>query len=460
MEEVVLMAIDSTGAERRVLVDTNGSLIVSPVTISSLPSLPAGSNVIGKVDIQDGSGNPLSSTSGALDVEIQNFPATQAISGTVAVSNFPSAYAVTQSTSPWIVDASGSTVPVSGPLTDAQLRASAISVDASGTTVPVNVQNSSVAVTGTFWQATQPVSGTVSVSGTVAVSQSGSWSISVSNFPATQLVSGTVAAIQSGTWNIGTLTSITDSVAVTGTFWQATQPISGTVEIGTSSGAFSYALNQDSSGNVGVNVENSVAVTGTFYQTTQPVSIATMPTTPVTGTFWQTTQPVSGTITANAGTGTFSVDASGYTVPVSGTFWQTTQPVSVASLPALGSGSTFQQVPATSGGMGLPYSASLTSTKAQVKGAAGQIYGWIIVNNGSALCYIQVFNKLSTNVTVGTTAPDFVIPIPAPASGTGGAGVAQSIDLGIAMTTGITVACTTTRTGATSATCDVLFYYN
>lgn len=37
------------------------------------------------------------------------------------------------------------------------------------------------------------------------------------------------------------------------------------------------------------------AVTGTFYQATQPVSIATMPTTPVTGTFWQTTQPVSGT---------------------------------------------------------------------------------------------------------------------------------------------------------------------
>jgi len=35
------------------------------------------------------------------------------------------------------------------------------------------------------------------------------------------------------------------------------------------------------------------AVSGTFYQATQPVSIATMPSTPVTGTFWQTTQPVS-----------------------------------------------------------------------------------------------------------------------------------------------------------------------
>ena len=40
---------------------------------------------------------------------------------------------------------------------------------------------------------------------------------------------------------------------------------------------------------------DAVAVTGTFYQTTQPVSIATMPTTPVTGTFYQATQPVSGT---------------------------------------------------------------------------------------------------------------------------------------------------------------------
>lgn len=37
------------------------------------------------------------------------------------------------------------------------------------------------------------------------------------------------------------------------------------------------------------------AVTGTFFQATQPVSIASMPSTPVTGTFWQTTQPISAT---------------------------------------------------------------------------------------------------------------------------------------------------------------------
>lgn len=79
-------------------------------------------------------------------------------------------------------------------------------------------QNESLAVTGTFWQAIQPVSG----------------SVSVSNFPASQ--------------------------AVTGVFWQSVQPVSGT-----------------------------------FWQSTQPVSVASMPSTPVTGTFWQATQPVSGT---------------------------------------------------------------------------------------------------------------------------------------------------------------------
>ena len=50
---------------------------------------------------------------------------------------------------------------------------------------------------------------------------------------------------------------------------------------------------------------------------------------PVVGAFFQTTQPVSGTVTANAGTGTMAVSlATAPTTPVTGTFFQTTQPVS------------------------------------------------------------------------------------------------------------------------------------
>jgi len=137
-------------------------------------------------------------------------------------------------------------------------------------------------------------------------------------------------AIPAGTNVIGhVIVDTAPSTAVTGTFWQATQPVSGT-----------------------------------FWQTTQPVSLATAPTTPVTGTFWQATQPVSiaslpsGAVT-NAGT--FAVQAAATlaaettkvigTVNQGGTWtvqpgntanttaWKVdgsavTQPVSVASIPS------------------------------------------------------------------------------------------------------------------------------
>lgn len=162
-------------------------------------------------------------------------------------------------------------------------------------------QQGSVAVTGTFWQATQPVSGTfwqatqpVSIATLPAlatgsnvigaVTQSGTWTVAGSG---SFTVAGTVTANQGGApWTMkpdGTAWTLTGtaanvnvtnaSIAVTGTFWQATQPVSGTVAVS--------------------NFPASQAVTGTFWQATQPVSIATMPTTPVTGTFWQATQPVS-----------------------------------------------------------------------------------------------------------------------------------------------------------------------
>jgi hypothetical protein len=92
-------------------------------------------------------------------------------------------------------------------------------------------------------------------------------------------------------------------------------PIQGTVSIG-SNGTVSLSANTLSalenitvSGSVSVgNFPASQAVTGTFWQTTQPVSIASMPSTPVTGTFWQTTQPVSGTVTVQDGGGSITVD--------------------------------------------------------------------------------------------------------------------------------------------------------
>ncbi len=120
--------------------------------------------------------------------------------------------------------------PGSG-LTDAQLRA---------TPVPMSISSSvPIAVTGTFWQATQPVSGTVGISNSFLLDATFTGRINTLGQKAmaastpvviasdqSALTIATHAVTQSGTWNIGTLTSITNPVAVTGTFFQATQPIS------------------------------------------------------------------------------------------------------------------------------------------------------------------------------------------------------------------------------------------
>lgn len=136
-----------------------------------------------------------------------------------------------------------------------------------------------------------------------------SGSVSVSNFPATQPVSGSF-------WQT--------TQPVSGTFWQSVQPVS-------QSGNWTQAIS---------NWPASQAVTGTFWQATQPVSIATMPTTPVTGTFWPPTQPVSGTFWQ--ATQPVSI-ASMPSTPVTGTFWQATQPVSIASMPTTAvTGNFFQ----------------------------------------------------------------------------------------------------------------------
>ena len=125
---------------------------------------------------------------GLTDTELRASPVP--VSGTVAA---------TQSTSPWVVSAASLPLP-SGAATAANQAteiASLSSIDSKLT--------SPLAVTGPLTD------------------------VQLRNSPVP--VSGTVAATQSGTWNIGALTSITNPVAVTGTFWQTTQPVSGTVAV-------------------------------------------------------------------------------------------------------------------------------------------------------------------------------------------------------------------------------------
>ncbi|MCA3068120.1 MAG: hypothetical protein ING73_14490 [Rhodocyclaceae bacterium] len=76
------------------------------------------------------------------------------------------------------------------------------------------------------------IGGTVNANISGAVSQSGAWSVAVNNFPATQPVSFTWAGLTDAQLRASPVpvslasTTITGTVGVTGTFWQATQPVS------------------------------------------------------------------------------------------------------------------------------------------------------------------------------------------------------------------------------------------
>jgi hypothetical protein len=225
------------------------------------------------------------------------------------------------------------TQPVSGPLTDAQLRAAVVPVldtavrdrlpaalNANGRFKIALEETITVPVSGTFWQATQPVSGPLTDTQLRATAVP----VSLSSVP-------THAVTKSGTWTLdtaakgttvaGSPTSVatdanTQSLHAHIVNFPATQAVSGPLTDAQLRAAVVPVLDTA----VRDRLPTALTVGGRL-----KVAIEETMTVPVSGTFWQATQPVSGPLT--------DAQLRATAVPVSGTFWQATQPISAASLP-------------------------------------------------------------------------------------------------------------------------------
>ena len=149
----------------------------------------------------------------------------------------------------------------------------------------------------------------------------------------------------------------------------------------------------------------------------------------------QSAVAVSGTVTANAGTGNFTVVQSTATS-------LKTQAENYQGGSAVSSSNPMYiaQLPVTSGGLSAATGA-LTNTATAVSASAGQVYGWFIYNPNNSVAYVQFYNVAAASVTVGTTSPVYSIGIPALSA-------ANVFGVGIAHSTAIAVAATTTRAGA------------
>lgn len=280
-----------------------------PVTLASNQSALAVSqsgtwnitNISGTVSLPTGAATSALQTSGnssLSSIDTKTLAAGQAVmaaSSPVVIASNQSAIPVTgtfwQTTQPVSIAA---TVAVSGPLTDTQLRATAVPVSG---TVTANIGTTNgLALDATLTGGTQKTK-LVDTGGTNVASISASGALKTDGSAVTQPVSGTVTA------NIGTTNGLALDATLTGGTQQSR--ITDGTNVASVKAASTAAVAADKALVVAISPNNSVAVTGTFFQATQPVSIAATVAVsgPLTDTQLRATAvPVSGTITANIGT--------------------------------------------------------------------------------------------------------------------------------------------------------------
>jgi hypothetical protein len=176
----------------------------------------------------------------------------------------------------------------------------------------------------------------------------------------------------------------------------------------------------------------------------------------ITGTLLASTASMSGTPEWTSGIGSVLPPTVGL---VGGSDGTNLRPLKVSATGVVSvDGSAVTQpsklVPQTSGGLSTQ-SSTTGATATSIKTSAGQLFGWYIGNSNTSAVYVQLFDALTGSVTLGTTSPKLSLMIPA-----GGAANVFS-DTGIAFATGISFACTTTRSGSTgpTSTIDVNFMF-
>lgn len=229
----------------------------------------------------------------------------------------------------------------------------------------------------------------VSTGGSAVPIQDGGNTITVDN-------GGTFAvqAAQSGTWTVQPgNTANTTAWKVDGS--AVTQPVSGTVSVT----GVATSAKQDTAQTALDAIKTAVEILdNTVAGNEVQVDVLTMPTVAVTQSGTWTVQPGN---TAN-------------TTP-----WLTTP------------------TPATSGGLTIYRSIDLDETEEEVKGTAGQLFGWYLYNAAASVRYLKFYNATAANVTVGTTTPVLTIPV--------AAGAAANVEFsnGIAFGTAITAVVTT-----------------
>ncbi|MCA3704262.1 MAG: hypothetical protein INF12_14665 [Methylobacterium sp.] len=288
---------------------------------------------------------------------------------------------------------------------------------------PVAVQGT-VPVSGTFWQATQPVSGTVTANAGTNLNTSalalesggnlatlvtrttvGQTTMSASRPVAIASDQSTIPVNQAGVSATGSLAALNATVALSLT------------------GASGWAVDLRGTFVATVTFQGTIDGTNWFTIAVIPAggatSVATVTTATAAGSWWGNangcqkvraiaTAYTSGTVTvvlrAMQAAGVASVLVTGATtVPVSGTVTANIGTGSIAAGTNLAM-DVGVQVRATTNGTTVTNILSAASNNlTQLKGTAGKIAGGFLTNTTASVQYLKLFNVPSASVTAGTT---------------------------------------------------------
>lgn len=178
-----------------------------------------------------------------------------------------------------------------------------------------------------------------------------------------------------------------------------------------------------------VSITGSVAVTGTFWQATQPVSVASLPL-PIGASTEATLATLNGKVTAcNTGAVTLSAALPAGSNLLGKVGIDQTTP---------GTTNAVQEIAGTTGGHSPSSFLSTAAVQAtNVKASPGQIYGIEFFNLNAAAVYVRLYDKASTPGTGDTPIWRGIVP-----GNTAGAGFVKSWPQGIPCTLGIGFRCT------------------
>lgn len=293
----------------------------------------------------------------------------------------------------------------------------ALKIDGSGVTQPVS---------GTFWQATQPVSN----AGTFAVqaAQSGAWNITNVSGTVSLPTGAATAAKQPALGSAGT--AATDVLTIQG--------IAGMTKLLVTPDSVALPANQ--SVNVSqlagttTDTNSGVKSAGTLrvvLATDQPQLTNKLLVTPDANSAINVAQ-VNG-VTPLMGNGVTGTGSPRVTIASDNTAFSVNATVKAGT----SGGWTHWSTPKDNS------NTALTTTVVTVKGSAGQLGGYMIYNPNASAAYVQVFD-VSGAVTLGTTRPDMVIAIPATS--------AANLDsaAGVAFANAIKIAAATTDSGSSA----------